>query len=76
VSAWGDGGGDLIEVMLHALGVGALHDDGGSGLALWTDGPEQIGAAGAQIGDLPGSRALGRPDAGSLGLLADPPASC
>ena len=58
--------------MLHALGVGALHDDGRAGLALGTDGPEQIGAAGAKVGDLAGARASPGPDARALGLLADP----
>src|ERR1019366_5243379 len=42
VSARRDVGADLVEMVLHALGVGALHDDGGAGLALRTDGAEQI----------------------------------
>ena len=35
-------------------------------------GAEQIGAGHAQIGDLAGPRPLASPDAGALGLLADP----
>jgi len=59
-------------MMLHALGVGALHDDGRAGLALGTDGAEQIGASGAQVGDLAGSGPFSGPYPRSLGLLTDP----
>ncbi len=71
VGAEGDVGADLVEVILHALGAGALHDDGRAGLALGTDGAEQIGAAGAQVGDLAGARFPPGPDARALGLRAD-----
>ena len=72
VSAGGDVGADLVEMMLHALGVGALHDDGRAGRSLGADGAEQIGAACAKIGDLAGPRSLAGPDARALGFLADP----
>ena len=42
-----------------------------AGLALGADGAEQIGAAGAQVGDLARSRSALGPDPGALGLLAD-----
>jgi hypothetical protein len=56
VGARSDVGADLIEMVLHALSVGALHDHGRAGLAFRTDGAEQIDAAGAQVGDLADDR--------------------
>ena len=56
VGARRDVGADLVQVMLHALGVGALHDHGRAGLALGADSAEQIGAAGAQVSHLAGPR--------------------
>ena len=40
-----------------------------AGLALGADGAEELGAAGAQVGDL--ARPFASPDPGALGLLAD-----
>ena len=71
VSAGAHVGADLIEVMLHALGVGALHDDSRAGPAGRADGAEQIGAAGAQIGHLARAGSAPGPDPRALGLLAD-----
>ena len=56
---------------MHALGVGALHDDCRAGPALGADGAEEVGAAGAQVSDLARAGSAPGPDPRALGLLAD-----
>jgi len=62
---------DLVEMMLHGLGVGMRHHQGRAGASRRTDGAEQIGALIALIGGQAGARTLPCPDPRSSVLLAD-----
>ena len=64
--------GDLVELELHGGGVGLFAGPGRAHPARGTDGPEQIGAAGPQVGDLARPRPGLAPDPRAVGLLTDP----
>ena len=67
-----DGAGDLVEMLLHRLGVGGGHRQGGAGVAGGTDRAEQIGALVALIGRLARAASLARPLVDETVFLTDP----
>ncbi len=71
VRAGGDGRGDLGEVELHCLGVGARQHQRGTDAAGRADRPEEVGPLVARVAHRPGPRAALRPDPGERPLLAD-----
>ena len=72
MSAWRDSGRNLREVQAHCGGVAAGQDEGGALALPWTDGPKDIGRAGALILCRYRPRAPFGPASRDLVLLADP----
>lgn len=72
VSPGGHAVGDFFEMLVHAVGVGARHDHGGTGAALGTDGTENIGRGPALVAWRAWPRPTPSPDPGQRALLTDP----
>ena len=62
---------DLVDVLLHGVGVGVRHDEGDAGIASGTNRTEQIGVFVALVLRLARSRALLRPLVDEAVLLSD-----
>lgn len=69
--AAGDIAADFVEMVLHRLGIGIGHDQGSTGAACRTDGPEEICTFIALIGRQAGTRTLLCPDSRLPVLLSD-----
>jgi hypothetical protein len=67
----GDGRGDLGEVQVHRLGVGARQHQRGTDPTGRADRAEEVGPLVAGVAYRPGPRAALRPDPGQRALLAD-----
>jgi len=72
VRAGRDVTGDLVEMLLHRLGIGRRHRQGGAEVAGGTDRAEQIRALVALVGRLARAGSLARPLVDEAVLLADP----
>lgn len=72
VRAPGDMAADIVEMVLHGLGVGRWHHDGGAHAACGADRAEEIGVLVSLVGWQARSRAFSRPYPGTPVLLADP----
>ena len=67
-----EGPGDLIEMLLHGMGVGTGQNHRGAGPPLRADRPEQIDRASPQVLDCPWLAGAPRPATSALVLLAEP----
>lgn len=70
-----DGSPDLVEMVLHGLGLGERHGQGRSDAACRADRAKQIGALVALVGGLAGTRAAPGPLPDEPVLLPDPASS-
>jgi len=68
----GDGCADLLEMLLHGLGVGVGHHQGRALIASWADRTEDIGVLVALIGGLAWTRTFCSPLVDLAVLLANP----
>src|SRR4051812_36357929 len=69
VCAGCDGGGDLLQVQVHRLGVAGRQDQGCTLTLFRADGTEDVGGSGALVAGRTWARAALRPAAGDLFLF-------